>query len=87
MANVLERVDAGTAAGELAALLRRDGAAIVTGALSPRQLAAINAEVTTPSRPPPPACAIPPPTFSSNSTAAAPSGWTACRRDRRPFWS
>ena len=45
MSNVLERVAAEIAVGKLAALLRRDGAAIVTGALSPRQLAAINAEV------------------------------------------
>ena len=45
MAGALERVDANIPAGELAGLLRRDGAAIVAGALSPRQLAAINAEV------------------------------------------
>ena len=45
MAAVLEKVDAGTDARELTRLLQRDGAVIVTAALSDRQLAAINAEV------------------------------------------
>ncbi len=45
MANSLIRVESSMDPAEIAGLLERDGAVIVTDALSPRQLKAINAEV------------------------------------------
>lgn len=45
MANTLERLDSSTDAKAIAAMLERDGAAIVLNALTPAQLASINREL------------------------------------------
>lgn len=45
MTRTLERISASMDAHEISGILERDGAAIVTDALSPRQLQAINSEV------------------------------------------
>lgn len=45
MTNQLERIDSSTSAKDMAVVLRRDGAAIVTNALSAQQLVSINREL------------------------------------------
>ena len=45
MTNQLEQIDSSTSAKDMAVVLRRDGAAIVTNALSTQQLASINHEL------------------------------------------